>query len=201
MSGIMYLIELVEGKDAPPQRGSPTFATLGKTVGLMMRMCQSIFHSGKVVVLDSGFCVWKGIIELKKVGVFAHALIKKRRYWPKDVNGDAISAHFADKDIGDVDAWPGELDGVQFHLFCMKEPDYIMSLMSTYGTTSAKHDQKEKRRHYKNSQNENVMKSFRYPEVVANHYSYCGCMDDHNNKCQDGGSKQGLVVESTWSTF
>ena len=36
---------------------------------------------------------------------------------------------------------------------------------------------------------------------MANHYAYCGCVDDHNNKRQDGGSKQGLALESTWSTF
>jgi hypothetical protein len=41
-----------------------------------------------------------------------------------------------------------------------------------------------------------------YPEVVANHYAYRGCVDDHHNKRQDGGSKQGLALESTsWSTF
>jgi hypothetical protein len=183
LSGIMYWIELVEGKDRPPELGQPEHNTsLGKTVGLMLRMCQSIYHSGKLVILDSGFCVLKGIIELKKVGVFASALIKKRRYWPKDVDGDAIHDHFAAKDVGDVDAWPGELDGVRFHLFCMKEPDYVMSLMSTYGTTSPKHgDTSEKKRYYKNARGEDVTKSFRYPEVVANHYAYRGCVDDHNN--------------------
>ena len=62
----MYWIELVEGKDAPPEWGPPAFAGHGKTVGLMLRMCQSIFSTGKLVVLDSGFCVLKGIIELKK---------------------------------------------------------------------------------------------------------------------------------------
>lgn len=200
LSGVMYWIELVEGKDAPPERGSPAFSHHGKTVGLMLRMCQSIFHSGKLVVLDSGFCVLKGIIELKKMGVFASALIKKRRYWPKDVNGEAIAAYFEDKDVGHSDAWPGEQDGVRFHLFCMKEPDYVMSLMSTYGTTSAKAEQPETKRHYKNAHGADVSTTFRYPEVVGNHYSYRGCVDDHNNKRQDGGSKQGLAIETTWVT-
>ena len=35
--------------------------------------------AGKVVILDSGFCVLEGLIELRKVGVFAGALINKRR--------------------------------------------------------------------------------------------------------------------------
>ena len=36
----------------------------------------------------------------------------------------------------------GKLDGVQFHLHCMREPDYIMSLMSTYGTMERFGDEK-----------------------------------------------------------
>lgn len=201
LSGIMYWIELVEGRDAPPERGVPEYSSRGKTVGLMLRMCQSIFHTGKLVVLDSGFCVLKGIVELMKVGVFASALIKKRRYWPKDVDGDAIAMHFATKDVGEAAAWPGELEGICFQLLCMKEPDYVMSLMTTYGTTSPTPGQKETKRYYKNSQNEMVSKSFQYPEVIGNHYSYRGCVDDHNNKRQDGGTKQGLALESTWSTY
>jgi hypothetical protein len=55
--------------------------------------------------------------------MFAAALIKKRHYWQMYIDGDAIAAHFADKKIGYTDALPGELDGVNFNLFCMKEPN------------------------------------------------------------------------------
>ena len=47
----------------------------------------SLHGTGMVVVLDSGFCVLEGVIELQKRGVFTAALIKKRRYWPKYVPG------------------------------------------------------------------------------------------------------------------
>jgi hypothetical protein len=62
--------------------------------------------------------------------------MKKRRYWPKWISGDEIISHFADKDVGAVDALPGMLDNVPFHVFAMKEPDYdyVMQSMSTYGT-------------------------------------------------------------------
>ena len=80
-----------------------------------------------MVVLDSGFCVLKGIVELKKRGVYASALIKKWKYWPKYIKGDAIKEHFDDKDVGDCMMLP-------FHVYAIKEPDYVMSLMSTYGT-------------------------------------------------------------------
>jgi hypothetical protein len=50
---------------------------------------------------------------LKKIGVFASAVIKKRRYWPKYVPGDSIDDRMKDKDIGNVDALLIEtLDGV-----------------------------------------------------------------------------------------
>ena len=92
-----------------------------------------IFHLGFVVILDSGFCVLKGIVELHKKGVFASALIKKRRYWPKYIHGDEVTEHFNDKEVGDANSWGGKLEDVPFHVFAMKEPDYVMSLMSTYG--------------------------------------------------------------------
>ena len=81
-----------------------------------------------------GYCpVLQAIVELKKRGVFAHALIKKRRYWPKHVPGEQIIQHFADKAIGSADAIKGELDEVPFYIYGMKEPDYTMMLMSMYG--------------------------------------------------------------------
>ena len=85
-------------------------------------------------MLDSIFCVLKGIVELKKRGVYASALIKTHHYWPKYIKGDLIKSHFDDKDVGDCDAWKGQMDEVNFHVYAMKEPDYVMSIMSTYGT-------------------------------------------------------------------
>ena len=66
--------------------------------------------------------------------MFASALIKKRQYCPKYIKRDAIKAHFENKNVGDADSWAGTLDNIPFHVYAMKEPDYVMSLMSTYGT-------------------------------------------------------------------
>ena len=87
-----------------------------------------------MVILDSGFCVLKGIIKLRKKGVFASALIKKKQYWPKYIKGDDIKAHFNDKNVGNMDSWAETFGNIPFHVYAMKEPDYVMSLMSTYGT-------------------------------------------------------------------
>ena len=42
--------------------------------------------------------------------------------------------HFENKEIGSADSLPGTIDDVPFHIYGMKEPDYVMKLMSTYGT-------------------------------------------------------------------
>ena len=89
LSGILWQMELVEGKDSPSQI-IPKFNNEGKTVGLMLHVLEPIFANGMVAILDSGFCVLRGIIELKKQGVYASALIKKCKYWPKHIKGEEI---------------------------------------------------------------------------------------------------------------
>ena len=82
LAGILWQLELVEGKDAPSTI-IPKLNSQGKTVGLLLQMLEPIFGRGNVMVLDSGLCVLKGNVEFKKHGVYASALIKKWKYWPK----------------------------------------------------------------------------------------------------------------------
>jgi hypothetical protein len=72
-SGIMFGMELVEGKDTPKERPPKEFEEKGKTVGLLLRLTKSLARSGRLCFLDSGFCVLKGIIALQKQGVFLGA--------------------------------------------------------------------------------------------------------------------------------
>ena len=134
MSDIMFAVELVEGKDEPPQAQSKEHSEKGKMVSLLLRLTSSIEGRGSIVVLDSGFCVLKGIIELRKRGIYAAAVIKKRRYWPKHIDGEGVQLHFMDKEPGTFDAHKGSLDGESFYLYCMKEPDYVSMFMTSYGT-------------------------------------------------------------------
>jgi hypothetical protein len=39
-----------------------------------------------------------------------------------------------EKYVGNADALCGTLDGVKFHIFAMKRPDYMMMVMSTCGS-------------------------------------------------------------------
>jgi hypothetical protein len=72
--GIMFSMEMVEGKDHPPQVAE-RWSELGKTTGLLLRMLATYFSTGRYVILDSGFCVLKSLVELKRVGIFACAVI------------------------------------------------------------------------------------------------------------------------------
>ncbi len=68
----MFLIELVKGKDRRNQLGPPEYDNHGcKTVGLLLRMLKSVFHSGQYIVINSGFCIHQAIIELMREDVFA----------------------------------------------------------------------------------------------------------------------------------
>ena len=77
LTGIMWGIDMVEGKDRPRDLGQQQFHDLGATVGLLLRLLLPIFNLGMMVILDSDFGVLKGIVELQKNGVYATALIKK----------------------------------------------------------------------------------------------------------------------------
>ena len=124
-------------------------------------MLRPLYHIASVVVLNSRFCVVQGLVELLKVGVFAAALIKKRRYWPKYVEGEKIKEHFESKPVGFADALPGTMDGVPFHISCQKAPNYVMMFMTTYGTLNGK-----------GKENRRGANTFQYTDVVANHYQY-----------------------------
>ena len=146
----------------------------------------------KLVVLDSGFCVLQGLVELKKLGVFAHALTNKRRYWSKHVKGDDIIQHFANKEVGSADALRGQLDGVPVYIYGMKEPDYTMMLMATYGTSAEQGD--EKARNFMDGGSK-VVKKFKYPEVVYNHYQFRDVINNNNSMRMSP-----ISMEETWMT-
>ena len=62
LSSIMFSIDLVEGKDRPEEALSLDLEKQGPTVSLLLRMCKSLYTTGTVVILDTGFCVLQGIV-------------------------------------------------------------------------------------------------------------------------------------------
>ncbi len=78
-------------------------------------------HAQRDVVLDSGFCVLSALAELQKVAVFEGALINKCQFWPALVPGDVIDSYFRNLDVGRVNAVAGQLAGVKYHIWAMKD--------------------------------------------------------------------------------
>ena len=155
----------MEGKDRPTELGKKKWEEVGKTVGIILRICERIVSTGKCVVLYSGFCVSKGITSLLEFGVYAAALIKKRKYWPKGVLGDAIDKHFDDKDITHVDMLEAITEegpeGKAFKIFCFKEPAYVMKIMAKWMTLEEWYGA-DTRQEYKGRDDVYLIRLFKY---------------------------------------
>ena len=101
---------------------------------------------------------------------------------------------FQEKEVSDVDTLPGTLDGASFNIFCMKEPEYTMMLMSTYGFLNE--DEEGATAHQWRSPNGEVTsKQFIYWEPFFNHFHYRHAVDDHNGKRHSP-----ISLEETWGT-
>lgn len=191
LSGIMFSMEMVEGKDRPPDLGTPEFeAGVGKTGGLLLRILKSCFNTGRYVVLDSGFCVLKAIVALYEKGIYAGALIKKRRFWPSLVPGVAMDARFNGKNTGECDAISGTLNGSPYKIWGMKEPDYVMKIMATGGVLEEDDTCRMTWRGTGDSR-----RGFRYKKPFDWHFRYRHAVDDHNNLRHALPS-----LEDTWVT-
>jgi hypothetical protein len=79
----MWQVKLQEGNDRPTKAdGSPAFPSkydsYSKTAKLMLEIMENIHGTGKIVSMDSGFCVTAGILALHDYGVYGQSLVKKR---------------------------------------------------------------------------------------------------------------------------
>ena len=70
-----------------------------------------------------------------------------------------------------------------------------MTLMSIYGSLLTHTNQNESVR---TDDKRKLLKTFKYTEVVSNHYNYCGAVDEHNAYRHGCGKKHGLSLEEIW---
>ena len=114
-------------------------------------------------------------------GVYAAALITKRKYWPKDVPGDAIEEYFADKDVTHVDMLEAITEegpeGKAFKIFCFKEPEYVMKIMATWMTLEEL-DRADTRQEYKGRDGESLTRIFNYRQPFDLQFLYLHQVDD-----------------------
>jgi hypothetical protein len=100
-----------------------------------------------------------------------------------------------EKEIGDVDALNGTLDGVPYNIMCMKDVDYTMKLMSTYGSALPTEAALNRIQSYEDTNGNKATKEFKYTECFDNHFLYRHAVDDHNNLRHSD-----ISLEETWST-
>ena len=181
---IMWRVKIQEGKDRPMNGNTPCypsqFEMYSTTAKLMLDMTKPLHTTGKIVTMDSGFCVTAGILAMHDHGVFGQALIKKRgRYWPVHVPGDDFDAHFATMEIGNVNTLKQVIEGKSFLVHCQKDDGYVTKIMTTHGTL------REIDNHRTRRVVNGEVKSFRYVEPISRHNLAKHFVDDVNNRRHD----------------
>ena len=124
-------------------------------------------------------------------------LIKQQKYWPLYIDGNIFQKHLDDKNIGDCEARKGVKDGLSFYIYSMKEPDYMMLMMATYGTLEENKSSTAKRK-YKNENGNEKIVSFCYTEPFFNYFKYRHLVDDHNLNCHQPISVEDAFGARHW---
>ena len=101
--------------------------------GLMVRMTDPLWDTGKVVVMYSGVCVLEGLVSMVEKGVLGSALIQNWCFWPKGVPVEEILRHMQNKEVRNVDSVQVSIIGKIYHVMSIKEPDYGMLTITTHG--------------------------------------------------------------------
>ncbi len=139
------------------------------------------------------FCVFRGIAKLKKEGIFAGVLINNWQYWPALVQGQGFGEHFEWKEVSNTDVVSGKLNGTDYFIWDMKEPNYVMTIMGCGGSLNSK-GCKEVQRKWKKG-NQSCTKKFSYTKPFQLNFLYHHIVDEHNHLWHALQS-----IEDTWRT-
>ena len=94
LTSILWRAHIVEGKDRPTNSLRRNGEIWGRLLASCYKSLSQYFQLIIVLYLTVAYCV-KGVSALLEFGVYADALIKNRKYWPKGVPGDSIDQYFA----------------------------------------------------------------------------------------------------------
>ena len=102
--------------------------------------------------------------------------------------------HMQIKEVGDVDAPPNIGYGKSYHIMSLKDTDYLICMLTTYGALG-KFEGSEMHQKYKGSGGEVATKLINYHEVFGNHFHYPHQVGNNNNN-----QNYPISVERTWAT-
>jgi hypothetical protein len=148
---------------------------LGKTMTMMLEMMKLIHGSGKVVVGDSSFCVWEGVIECHKCGVWFQAYVKEREDWPRGVPGEVINGYFNEAPLRHCKTLVADHNNVEFRVHCCRDDKYVNKIMSAHGMVETVQDYPTYRKV------DGQWKSFKYTEPFLCYCKAKHWVDDVNN--------------------
>ena len=80
-----------------------------------------------------------------------------------------------------MDEFHGSIRGKIYHIMDMKDPDYVMLVMTTYGVLE-QFEGLYKQRRYKGAGGELVTRKFNYCEVFGDHFNYRHQVDNNSNQ-------------------
>ena len=123
-------------------------------------------------MMESGICVANCIVAIVMKGLYTVSLIKKHRYCPKTAPGDLIDRYFSEKDVGGVEMLEADTEeGNKFHIFRLKEPDYVIKTMVSWMTLDDLEGDNTKR-NYKGRGGEYLVKMFKYRKPFGLYFCY-----------------------------
>lgn len=194
-TGILFFIEIVEGSDRPqsgPHSDVPLLnETQQKTAALVLRMTKTLWGSGRVVMLDSGFGGIPTISNLARKGLYGTCVIKKKRYWPAQTEAEQAINDLYGRPVGTVRVRKGSVAGVDFHLSAMADTKHTAIYLTNWGTTH-KIGPKRKRRLG------NDLIEIQYPEYIHFYYFARHAVDDNNNNRQGSLSFEETFNPKRW---
>jgi hypothetical protein len=143
---VIFWIEIVEGKDRPPQLGPLLHVEAhGKLCGLVLRAAETIKGSNRVIGMDSGFGVLATLPELRKRGLHGTVVLKKKKYWAKGLPGNEILEALRMEDVGTTKVLVGKFKGEKIWIGCQVDSKHTTLIGNTWSTTE-RNGKKKKRK-------------------------------------------------------
>jgi hypothetical protein len=145
-SHILFWMEIVEGKDRPPQLGPLQHVEQhGKLCGLVLRAAEGIKGTNRVIGMDSGFGVLAALPELRKRGLHCTIVMKKKKYWPKGLPGDKILDALRMEEVGTTQVLAGKFKGEKIWIGCQVDSKHTTLIANTWSTTERTGNKKKRK--------------------------------------------------------
>ena len=148
---------------------------------LVLRCTENWQNTERVIAMDSAFCVTHALVELRKVGLLACTIAKKKKYWPKDVPGDAIVMHIKGKPIGKICTNQIEVEKCNIRVFAVQHTKHPFVLLATYGTSCLVGPVRRAK------DTDGSVIRFRRNQPIDDYYTARHAVDDHNRARQGTG--------------